>query len=263
MCPRGDSAARGTVRQADDRKVDVRTPKGIAVLTLILTAVLGMRLAGPAAPAVPAGAAPPVDGAVFRLDDAEADAAGAARLPAATRRAGPRFAAGVHPQDQAVILAAITSARPEAQRLIGAVDGLVDFEVGEAEEGAVGSTYFGGGSERYRIVLELGPIHANFGQRGVNRLVLHELAHVVDRAILPAELDRLLDRGMQHRGPGCMTGTEPDCPPREECFAESFAKWATGDIGLALPIGYSVPPPEPTPQRWGEPLAELAMTIPQ
>ena len=33
-------------------------------------------------------------------------------------------------------------------------------------------------------------------------------------------------------------------------FAESFAKWAVGDIGLDLNVGYKVMPPEPSLSAW-------------
>jgi hypothetical protein len=233
--------------------VDLRSPQTAVVLALVLLAVVGLRAGGWGGIAqgrASAGPPPVVDGAVYRLVDAEAEAAGASVLPDEVRAAGLRFAPGTHPADRSVVLRAVASARPEAQALIAAVDGLVDIEVGEAAPGAAGSTYFGA-SERFRVVLELGPVFAQLGERGVRRLVLHELAHVVDQALVPAALDRQLDAGV----PPCVDGA---CPPREERFAESFAKWATGDIGLALPIGYSVPPPAPSPERWGEPLAALA-----
>ena len=38
-----------------------------------------------------------------------------------------------------------------------------------------------------------------------------------------------------------------------ERFAESFAKWATGDIGLDLFIGYKVLPPDADARRLGRP----------
>ena len=40
-----------------------------------------------------------------------------------------------------------------------------------------------------------------------------------------------------------------------ERFAESFAKWATGDIGVDLYLGYKVPPPDDL-AGWGAPLAD-------
>jgi hypothetical protein len=41
-------------------------------------------------------------------------------------------------------------------------------------------------------------------------------------------------------------------------LAESFAKWALGDIGINLEIGYKVPPPSAPLDVWGAPLARLA-----
>jgi hypothetical protein len=47
------------------------------------------------------------------------------------------------------------------------------------------------------------------------------------------------------------------CAPQQERFAESFAKWASGDIGVNLYAGYAVPPPGDL-EAWGAPLAALA-----
>jgi hypothetical protein len=58
-------------------------------------------------------------------------------------------------------------------------------------------------------------------------------------------------------GYGCEQGTSGACATAPERFAESFAKWATGDIGVDLYIGYKVPPPSPTLDAWGAPLARL------
>ena len=80
------------------------------------------------------------------------------------------------------------------------------------------------------------------GPRGVTRLTLHELGHVLDHALLPDELVARLDAGIPG-GWGCEGGMTGACTDREERFAESFAKWASGDLGVDLSIGYSVPPP--------------------
>ena len=59
-------------------------------------------------------------------------------------------------------------------------------------------------------------------------------------------------------GYGCDQGIAGACAAPSERFAESFAKWATGDIGVDLYIGYKVPPPGPTLDAWGAPLERLA-----
>jgi len=53
-------------------------------------------------------------------------------------------------------------------------------------------------------------------------------------------------------------GIRDHCANRQERFAETFAKWALGDIGVNLDIGYKVPPPSAPLETWGQPLARLA-----
>src|SRR5262245_49221889 len=52
-------------------------------------------------------------------------------IPPAVRARGLRFGAGMSPKDQAWVLAAIAHARPEAQKLIGKVDGLVEIDAAD------------------------------------------------------------------------------------------------------------------------------------
>ena len=111
------------------------------------------------------------------------------------------------------------------------------------------------------MTLDLGTVAARYGQRGIARLVLHELGHVIDFAIVPASLDRVLDSGIPP-GLGCEQGVLGGCANREERFAETFAKWALGDIGVSLNIGYKVPPPRLPLSAWGSPLARLAADAP-
>ena len=49
------------------------------------------------------------------------------------------------------------------------------------------------------------------------------------------------------------------CAPPKERFAETFAKWATGDIGLNVPLGYKVLPPDSL-EDWGAQLVRGART---
>jgi hypothetical protein len=184
---------------------------------------------------------------------AAATGSGMPRITGDVRRAGLRFT-GVAPSDEAVIRDAIARSRPEARRLIGIVDGLVDVTVGPAGDGALGTT--SPGPRGFDVRLDLATVARGLGQRGIDRLVLHELGHVVDFALVPPELDARLDAGIP-RGWGCDQGETGACAPAHERFAESFAKWATGDIGVDLYAGYKVPPPGPSLEAWGRPLAQL------
>lgn len=200
--------------------------------------------------AEPVEGARPSTGARYALDAEQAERRNLQSLDAAVRRRGLSFAPGTHPIDQRAILDAVAGARPEARRLIGLVDGLVTVRVG-----AIGGQAVGVASDRgagYDVVLDLGRVSARFGRRGIANVVLHELAHVVDFALVPDDLVATVDAGTP-RGYGCEDG-RGGCAPREERFADSFAKWATGDIGVDLYLGYQVPPPS---GAWGEPLKRL------
>jgi hypothetical protein len=175
------------------------------------------------------------------------------------RRDGLRFDPTIAEADRQAVLAAIASAQPEARALIDVVDGLVDVYVGSTGGHSVGLTE--GGGTRYRVTLDLGTVAARYGQRGIARLVLHELGHVVDFALVPESLDRTLDAGIP-AGLGCEEGVLGGCANRDERFAETFAKWALGDIGVSLNIGYKVPPPRLPLAAWGAPLARLAADAP-
>ena len=188
------------------------------------------------------------------------DAPAARSAPGATlvikadaRSATFTYGASVTPADRAAIEAAIASARPEAQRLVGIVDGLTTLEVGSAQDGAAGTATDSGG--RYVVLLDLANV-APMGPRAVSRLVLHELAHVVDYALLEdrllADLDALVPAGWV-----CEEGRVGSCAAKEERFAETFAKWATSDIGVDIYLGYKVPPPNVPLDAWGEPLSGL------
>jgi hypothetical protein len=197
------------------------------------------------------------DGARYRLDAASAKRDGTRLLSAAERRAGFHFATGTAPADEQLFLAAVGAARPEARRLIGLVDGLVSVRFARTPRpGAIGLAQ-DAGSAGYIVTIDLGLVVQRFGPRGVERTVLHELAHVVDFALVTDDLMGALDAGIP-RGWGCEQGKLGACADREERFAESFAKWALGDIGVNLDIGYKVPPPAAPLSVWGAPLARLA-----
>jgi hypothetical protein len=170
--------------------------------------------------------------------------AGRPEITSEVKAAGLRFDPAVLPADRQLVLREISMARPEARRLIGIVDGLVTVHVGDtSSRGAdtVGLTE--GSAEGYSVTLNLGAVYRIAGERGVQRVVLHELGHVVDHALVDPGLATRLDAPIP-AGYGC-DPVQPDigCAPRPERFAETFAKWCTGDIGFNLPIGYKVAPP--------------------
>jgi hypothetical protein len=167
--------------------------------------------------------------------------------------AGLRFDPSMAPSDQQIVRQVIAEARPEARRLVGLVSGLVTISVGQPGRGIAGQTR--PTADGYDVVLDLGGVYRSSGLRGVRRLVLHELAHVVDLALVPGRLESQLDDATP-RGFGCDGGRSGACAVRSERFAESFAKWATGDIGNDVHLGYSVPPPKSL-SGWGGPLAAI------
>ena len=213
-------------------------------MSLPLRSVLPVVLLAVAAWALPS-TAQPVAGSVA-----------AARFAAPTPESRARTFAfeGVAPGDRDAILTAIASVRPEARRLIGAVAGLVTVRVGNAGEAAAGWTQTT--KTGYDVVLDLGLVSRTLGQRGIERLVLHELGHVVDFALVPDATLLTLDAGVPP-GYGCEAGQLGACATPEERFAESFAKWAADDIGVNLSIGYKVPPPALPLAVWAEPLTRL------
>lgn len=189
-------------------------------------------------------------GARYTLDARVADREGLRLLDEPLRSRTLTFAPDVHPVDRQAVYAALAAARPEARELLGLVDGLATVRVGTLRGSAVGMA----GERRtgYEVTLDLGRVSAQYGQRGINQVVLHELAHVLDFALVSDELLARVD-ARTPKGYGCEDG-RGGCAAREERFADSFAKWATGDIGVDLYLGYQVPPPS---GAWGEPLLEL------
>jgi hypothetical protein len=230
-------------------------PVRIAAVVAGLVA-LALAVGAPARPAGDRAAVPgAAAGAWYAVDAAAARRDGVPRLGDEQRAAGFRFAAGVDPAWRAMVTDTVARSRPEAARLIGLVDGLVEIRVAPAGGRSLGLT--SGREGRFTVVLNLDRTLRTLGARGVDRLVLHELGHVVDLAIVPAALDSALDAQVP-RGYACAAGERTSaCAPREERFAETFAKWATGDIGVDLNAGYAVAPPDVPLDRWGAPLTSL------
>ena len=214
-------------------------PAVAALAALLLGALLLAR------PATPAAAGPRADGTY--------------PIPEAIRAQGFSFAPTMAEGDRQAFLHAVASARPEARELLGVVDGLVTVAVGGTGPDAAGFTATLPDG-RFQIVLDFATVFRQLGPRGIDRLVLHELGHVVDHALLPAGLRRQLDAGIP-AGWGCDEGHSGACAEPRERFAESFAKWASGDIGVDLSIGYRVPPPASL-EEWGRPLTGLARARP-
>jgi len=174
------------------------------------------------------------------------------------RAAGASYDPGVPPADRAWIDAALVAARPEAQRLIAEVDGLVRYEIHNGAPLGVTRS-------------EISPLHATFtlsfdvgaldGDRAQDRAVtvLHEYGHVVDLALVPKELGDRLEAAIPRTGPcvdydGISRGS---CAVQAERFADTFAKWALRGSVSVVGAGYQVPNP-PSLEDWGAPLVALS-----
>jgi hypothetical protein len=225
-------------------------PLRLVVPLLLVLGVLAGLTSGREPGLLPAGPRWEADGARFRTGEALAHAAGVAVIPAP----GPlTFAPGTAPADQAAVLDAVAAARPEAQQLIGRVAGLTTVRVTPTGPGIAGTTQ--ATEHGWDVELDLAPTARRFGPRGTARLVLHELGHVVDHALVTTDLEQRLDAATPV-GVACVDeGLGGACAAREERFAESFAKWAANDMGLNIELGYRVPPPDLA--TWGRPLEVL------
>lgn len=209
--------------------------------TIVALIVIGIVIATKSGSPVPLAAGGGSAGARY---------ASAADLPPA---APLRFSGAIAPSDQQTVRQVIAEARPAARRLVELVAGLVTITVGRRDARTAGAA--GPTADGYGVDLDLGGVYRSSGMRGLRRLVLHELAHVIDHALVGSELEAELDAATPP-GFGCEGANSGGCAAREERFAESFAKWATGDIGNDLYIGYRVPPPTSL-AGWGDPLAEI------
>jgi hypothetical protein len=171
------------------------------------------------------------------------------------RAAGLTFAPGVTAADQAWILQSVARARPEAARLIAEVDGLVVVGTFAAAGTTLGITR---GHER-GFTVDLNVAYLN-GERVADRatVVLHELGHVIDFALIPAAQNAQLDGGIPRGGP---CGEAIDCDHPEERFADTFAKWALNGAVSEVGAGYGIPVPASI-EDWGAPLAELSFRLP-
>jgi hypothetical protein len=197
--------------------------------------------------------------ALFAAYQARADRGGGAssthELSPQVRSAGLTFAPGVAERDRQWVLAAIAKARPEAQRLIGAVDGLVTIStINEPGAPFVGVAHQGSDD------IELNVAFLD-GERVQDRdqSVLHELAHIVDFELVPDDQMRALAAQIPASG-GCVTPERGDCTAPEERFADTFAKWALRGAVSGFGAGYGVSTPASL-EAWGAPLGALAAQV--
>jgi hypothetical protein len=186
-------------------------------------------------------------------------ASGVPEISDETRAAGLRFAPGVTPADRAWILAAIQTARPEAQRLIAEVDGLIEIRTDLPRGEAIGLAQMS--ADRAIVSFDVRSLNSD---RAFDRnvVVLHELGHVIDFQLVPDDLVRRLDAGIP-RGGTCQAGAGHPigaCTAVEERFADTFAKWALGGRISLAGSGYGVPAPASI-EDWGAPLGLLAAQL--
>jgi hypothetical protein len=191
--------------------------------------------------------------------DAGLAATGVPDIDAQTRAATLTFAPDVKARDRAWILNAVAAARPEAQRLIAEVDGLIEIRTDLQHAEAIGLAEMRPG----RSVVSFDVRTLN-GERALDRdvVVLHELGHVIDYQLVPDELVQQLDRQIPRVGDcgGATLLPTGACTAVEERFADTFAKWALrGRISLAG-SGYGIPAPSSI-EDWGAPLGLLAARL--
>ncbi|MBE2314871.1 hypothetical protein DVA67_002700 [Solirubrobacter sp. CPCC 204708] len=176
----------------------------------------------------------------------------------AVRAATWRWDTTVAAPDQRWILAAIDQARPEARQLIDDVDGMVIFgtyaQPGASETGMMRPV----GDGDYQVVFNLAYLN---GERKIDRemVVLHELGHVIDAALVEPELRDELAAALPPVG-SCLSPVHGDCTVPEERFADTFAKWALRGAVSVTGAGYGVATPASL-EDWGAPLANLAIEI--
>ena len=177
-------------------------------------------------------------------------------------RAGTLNFDSVSAQDRAWIENAIATARPEAQRLIAEIDGLVTMRTDLRSAGvpadAIGMTTSNGhGADVY-----LGVDRLN-SDRAIDRdmVVLHELGHVIDFLLVDDQLMAQLDAGIPaSRECGEALDGAGGCNAMPERFADTFAKWALRGRFSIAGAGYGIPTP-PSLEDWGMPLGALAIRL--
>jgi hypothetical protein len=174
------------------------------------------------------------------------------------RERGLTFASDVALADRQWILAAVAKARPEAARLIDEVDGLVRVTTFREPDAWLLGRAQTVGPKRYEIRLNVARLD---GTRQIDRdtIVIHELGHIVDFALVPDDLRDRLASGVPSAGV-CLDGTYADCAQTKEKFADTFAKWALRGAVSMVGAGYSLPSPASL-EDWGTPLSALAIQL--
>jgi hypothetical protein len=173
------------------------------------------------------------------------------------RRAGLRFDPSVPASDRAWILGAVAAARPEAQRLIAEVDGLVTVQTHRNLEDAIG--YAEPGPDGAIVSFDTAQLN---GDRALDRnvVVLHELGHVIDFVLVPDELVARLDAGIPRGQCRSTSDHIGACTAPAERFADTFAKWALHGAVSMAGSGYGIPTP-PSLEDWGTPLGLMAAKL--
>ncbi len=187
---------------------------------------------------------------------------GTVRISEEQRAATARFAPGVPAEDRAWIQAAVATARPEAQRLIAEVDGLVEYQVHYGDPFAVTRPSSGPGGASFVLSFDVGSLDRTRRQDR-NGAVLHEYGHAIDLALVPPKTNAALEAGIPRTGSctnwgGGLTGA---CAEPAERFADTFAKWALRGHFSVVGGGYAVAVP-PSLEDWGAPLAALSNALP-
>jgi hypothetical protein len=220
----------------------------MATLRLLAIVVFGAVVIGLVAPVVKDKASAD-DGVLTTSDGDTVD------ITEKARAGGLTFAPEVSGADREWILGAVARARPEAARLIAEVDGLVLVRTYAADGTTIGVTR----SHERGFTVDLNVGHLN-GEAAMDRatVVLHELGHVIDFALVPAAVNDRLDARIPRGGP---CGVAIDCDKVEERFADTFAKWALNGAVSEVGAGYGIPMPASI-EEWGAPLAELAFRLP-
>ena len=182
-------------------------------------------------------------------------------VSAEVRAAGLRFAPTVSDADRGWILGVVAAARPEAQRLIGEIDGLIELRTHEGDPLGVTLTQWRAGDASFVVDLDIASLD---GRRTMDRenVVMHELGHAIDHALVPQATNAALDRGIPRSGRcisdgGALSGS---CAEVEERFADTFAKWALRGRVSAAGAGYGIASPASL-EDWGAPLGLLAARL--
>src|SRR3712207_4531968 len=161
------------------------------------------------------------------------------RISPAEGEASAVYSGDVPALDRQWIEAAIAAARPEAQRLIAEVDGLVSYQVHRGDPLGVTRSEISPQGARFTISFDIASLD---GDRRQDRAVtvLHEYGHAIDFALVPEKTNATLEAAIPRTGAcgnygGAMTGS---CAEPAERFADTFAKWALRGSVSAVGAGY-------------------------